>query len=75
MLCYSVSSAGSVGIAPFFVHTNAEVLTASECASAMLLPLIIEEINAAVKLSPAPTVSATSTIGVGWKETLPGVKT
>lgn len=31
--------------------------------------------NAAVNESPAPTVSATSTLGVGWNDTLPGVNT
>lgn len=64
-----------MGMAPFFVQTKAEVRTARLCASATDLPLRIEAMKAAVKLSPAPTVSATSTLGVGWKETLPGVKT
>lgn len=31
--------------------------------------------KAAVNESPAPTVSATSTDGVGWNDTLPGVNT
>ena len=31
--------------------------------------------KAAVKESPAPTVSATGTLGVSWKETTPGVNT
>lgn len=56
-----------MGIAPFLVHTKADVCTARECASATLLPLSIDAIKAAVKLSPAPTVSATSTRGVGWE--------
>ena len=72
---HSVSSGGSMGIAPFFVQTYAEVCTAREWASRTLLPLRIEAMKAAVKLSPAPTVSATSTLGVGWKDTFPGVKT
>ena len=71
----SVSSRGSVGIAPFCVHTNADVLTARLCASATLLPLSMLATNAAVKESPAPTVSATSTFGVGWNDTFPGVNT
>lgn len=54
-----------MGIAPFLVHTNADVRTASEWASATLFPLSMADMNAAVKLSPAPTVSATSTLGVG----------
>ena len=62
---YAVSSAGRMGIAPFFVHTKAEVWTASVWASATLFPFRMAAINAAVKLSPAPTVSATSTFGVG----------
>ncbi len=70
-----VISAGSTGIAPFCVHTYADVLTASAWASVTLLPLRTDAINAAVKLSPAPTVSATSTVGVGWNDTLPGVNT
>ena len=40
-----------------------------------LFPFSMEAMNAAVKLSPAPTVSATSTFGVGWNDTLPGVNT
>lgn len=75
MFFYSVNSEGRIGIAPFCVHTYAEVRTASECASWTLFPLRIDAMNAAVKLSPAPTVSATSTRGVGWNETFPGVKT
>ena len=71
----SVSSEGRVGIAPFLVQTKADVCTAVEWASCTLFPLSIEAINAAVKLSPAPTVSATSTLGVGWNDTLPGVNT
>lgn len=31
--------------------------------------------KAAVNESPAPTVSATSTDGVGWNDTFPGVNT
>lgn len=72
---YWVSSGGRIGIAPSLVQTNADVRTAMEWASATLFPLRIEEMNAAVKLSPAPTVSATSTFGVGWNDTLPGVNT
>lgn len=62
-------------MAPFLVQTKADVCTAREWASATLLPLRIDAMNAAVKLSPAPTVSATSTFGVGWNDTLPGVNT
>ena len=62
-------------MAPCWVQTKAEVATAQAWASATDLPLRIEAMKAAVKESPAPTVSATSTLGVGWKETLPGVKT
>ena len=72
---YAVYSGGKIGIAPFWVHTKAEVFTAMVCASVTLFPLRIEAMNAAVKLSPAPTVSATSTFGVGWNDTLPGVNT
>ena len=62
-------------MAPFFVQTNAEVCTAREWDSVTLLPFRIDDMKAAVKLSPAPTVSATSTFGVGWNDTLPGVNT
>lgn len=62
-------------MAPFWVHTNAEVFTAVSWASSTDLPLMIEERKAAVNESPAPTVSATSTIGVSLNDTLPGVKT
>ena len=62
-------------MAPFLVHTKAEVSTATLWASATLLPRRSDAMKAAVKLSPAPTVSATSTEGVGWKDTRPGVKT
>ena len=72
---YSVRSEGSTGIAPFLVQTNADVRTAIECASGTDFPLRMLAINAAVNESPAPTVSATSTFGVGWKETFPGVNT
>ncbi len=72
---YSVRSAGRTGIAPFFVQTNADVRTAVACASGTDLPFRMLAMNAAVKESPAPTVSATSTFGVGWKDTLPGVNT
>lgn len=68
-------SSGSIGIAPFWVQTNAEVRTAHVCASCTLLPCSIDETNAAVNESPAPTVSATSTFGVGWNDTCPGVNT
>ena len=62
-------------MAPLRVQTKAEVETAAAWASATERPRRIEEMKAAVKESPAPTVSATSTCGVGRKETLPGVKT
>ena len=71
----AVSSGGRMGMAPFLVQTKAEVSTALQCASATVLPRRMEAMNAAVNESPAPTVSATSTVGVGWKETVPGVKT
>lgn len=66
---------GSCGMAPFWVQTNADTSTAVRWASLMLFPLRIEAMNAAVKESPAPTVSATSTLGVSTNETLPGVNT
>lgn len=72
---YSVSSAGRIGMAPFFVQTNADVRTAREWASGTVFPLRMLAIKAAVKESPAPTVSATSTCGVGRNDTEPGVKT
>ena len=64
-----------MGMAPGRVHTKAEVRTAQECASATERPFRIPEMNAAVNESPAPTVSATSTLGVGWNDTFPGVNT
>ncbi len=74
-LCHSVSFAESTGMAPCWVHTNADVSTALRCDSSTVCPLRMLAMKAAVKESPAPTVSATSTLGVGWNETLPGVKT
>lgn len=70
-----VISSGRTGIAPSCVQTYADVLTASECASATVFPLRMLAMKAAVNESPAPTVSATSTFGVGWNDTFPGVKT
>ena len=62
-------------MAPLWVQTNAEVATALRWASATGISLRTLAMKAAVKESPAPTVSATSTLGVGWNDTLPGVKT
>lgn len=73
--CQLVIEEGSVGMAPCCVQTNADVTTAFLWASSTDFPLRMLAMNAAVKESPAPTVSATSTLGVGWKETWPGVKT
>lgn len=67
--------AGRRGIAPACVQTNADVSTARLWAFFTLLPLRMFARKAAVNESPAPTVSSTSTTGVGWNETLPGVKT
>lgn len=64
-----------MGMAPFLVQTKADVRTAMEWACSTDLPFRMLAMKAAVKESPAPTVSATSTFGVGWKETCPGVKT
>ena len=66
---------GRWGIAPFWVQTNAEVCTAVAWASVKLLPLSRDATKAAVKLSPAPTVSATETFGVGINELLLPVNT
>ena len=52
-------------MAPFCVQTKAETLTASAWASWMGLPFRMAAQNEPVKESPAPTVSATSTFGVG----------
>ena len=41
----------------------------------MLLPFRMLAQNVPVKLSPAPTVSATSTFGVSWNDFTPGAKT
>ena len=70
-----IRSLGRIGIAPFWVQTKADVCTAHKCAPATDLPLSMLAMNAAVNESPAPTVSATSTFGVGWKDTFPGVNT
>ena len=70
-----VISSGSLGVAPFCVQTKAEVFTARAWASRVDFPLRRAAMKAAVNESPAPTVSATSTIGVGWKEVLSRVKT
>ena len=51
-------------MAPFCVQTNAETSTALRCASATGIPFRMHEVKAAVKESPAPTVSATFTFGV-----------
>ena len=70
-----VSSVGNTGMAPFWVHTYADVHTANLCASSTGIPFSSPETNAAVNESPAPTVSATLTRGVSWNDTRPGVKT
>ena len=62
-------------MAPDWVQTYAEVWTARLCASFMEQPFRIDDTNAAVNESPAPTVSSTFTAGVGRNEMLPGVKT
>ena len=72
---YFMRLSGRTGIAPFWVQTKADTSTAFLWASSTLLPRMMDEMKAAVKESPAPTVSATSTEGVGWNDTLPGVKT
>ena len=54
-------------MAPDWVQTYALTFTAISCASGMLAPPRSLAIKVAVKLSPAPTVSATSTLGVGMK--------
>ena len=71
----SLNPSGSSGIAPLCVQTYADTSTASLCASGTGFPLRMAEVKVAVKESPAPTVSATFTFGVSWKETTPGVKT
>ncbi len=62
-------------MAPCCVQTKAETSTAVLCASGMVFPLSSEATNPAVKASPAPTVSATVTIGVGLKNSSPEVNT
>ena len=69
------TSSGNTGIAPFCVHTYALTCTARLWASATLIPSRIEAQNVPVNESPAPTVSATSTFGVGWNDMVPGVNT
>ena len=63
------------GIAPFCVHTKALTSTASLWASFTDLPLSIAAQKEPVKESPAPTVSATSTLGVFSYDICPGVNT
>ena len=63
------------GMAPFCVQTKADTLTAVWCASRMDLPRRICATNEPVKESPAPTVSATVTLGVGTKLSSVSVKT
>lgn len=67
--------AGRIGMAPAWVQTYADVSTALVWAVFTSLPFSMLEMKAAVKESPAPTVSSTSTTGVGWNETFPGVNT
>ena len=55
---------GNIGIAPCEVHTKALVSTAARWISSIGLRLNQPATKAAVKESPAPTVSATSTLGV-----------
>ncbi len=55
---------GNTGIAPCEVHTKALVSTATRWISSIGLRLNQPATKAAVKESPAPTVSATSTLGV-----------
>ena len=62
---YSRSELGRTGMAPCWVQTKAETSTAFLCASRMVFPKSICATKVAVKLSPAPTVSATCTLGVG----------
>ena len=54
---------GNTGIAPCEVHTKALVSTAARWISSIGLRLNQPATKAAVKESPAPTVSATSTLG------------
>ena len=73
---YLSKSGGSVGMAPFWVHTKADTSTAFLWASWTGLPLMMLAQNEPVNESPAPTVSATSTFGVSWNEVSPSsVKT
>ena len=62
---YPRSELGRTGMAPCWVQTKAETSTAFLCASRMVFPKSICATKVAVKLSPAPTVSATCTLGVG----------
>lgn len=68
------SSAGRTGIAPFCVQTKAETSTAFLWAAGTGKPLKMLAVKAAVKESPAPTVSATFTCGVGKNDFASGVK-
>ena len=61
---YFFSSSGRTGIAPCCVQTKADTATAFSCASRIDLPRRSCATKVAVKLSPAPTVSATCTLGV-----------
>ena len=56
---------GNFGMAPGCVQTKALTSTASLWASLMGIPARMAEAKEPVKLSPAPTVSSTSTFGVG----------
>ena len=64
----AVISCGRRGMAPCCVHTYAEVVTAISCARRTERPASSAAQKPAVKESPAPTVSATSTRGVGSDE-------
>ena len=56
---------GNFGMAPGWVQTKALTSTASLWASFTGIPARMAAANDPVKLSPAPTVSTTSTMGVG----------
>ncbi len=56
------------GQAPVLVQTKAEISTACLWASFKVLPAKIPATKAPEKASPAPTVSATVTLGVSMRE-------
>ena len=68
-------SSGKTGMAPFCVQTKALAWTAMRCASGIGLPLRYWATKVAVNESPAPTVSATLTLGVSTHEVSSAVKT